>query len=66
MKYPDDKNLNIESTNVQLNLKDMEIESKDGEDLYFGTIEHLDNAQLKFFIKEEDALFIRSDQEAYI
>ena len=66
VEYKQDKSKSLKS-NMRINLKTMELESTDSEDrLFFGSIGHLDNAQLKFFIKEEDALFIKHGKEAYI
>ena len=32
----------------------------------FYSIEHNDNAQLKYFIKEPDCIFVQKDKDAYI
>ena len=67
VEYKQDKSKSLRNINVRINLKTMELESTSEEDrLEFWAIGHLDNAPLKFFIKEEDALFIKHGKEAYI
>ena len=45
----------------------MELKHKQGEyKMDFYSIENNDNAQLKYFIKEGDALFIRNGEKAYV
>ena len=66
IEYKHDKSKSL-SREMVFNLKDMELESLDSEEkLSFGSIGHLDNAQLKYFINEEDALFITHGKEAYV
>ena len=49
-----------------LNLDQMHFESRDGAELEFYSVEHLDNSQLKYFIKEGDCIFVRQNEDAYI
>ena len=52
-------------SDMSIDLSKMEFESKDHE-LHFISVEHLDSSQLKYFIKEQDTVFVRHGQEAYV
>ena len=41
-------------------------EQKGNNSVEFKSVEHNDNAQLKYFIKDPDCIFVRKNEDAYI
>ena len=44
----------------------MHFDTRDENELEFYSVEHLDNSQLKYFIKEGDCIFVRNKDDAYV
>ena len=66
-----DKQSNAYERTMDINLAEMQFvecdsNKDDKEKLKFLSVEHLDSAQLKYFIKEKDAIFIRHKDEAFV
>ena len=66
LKYKDDTSRPKEEFDVKVDFEKMEIFTVHDESVHFYSIEHIDNAQLTYFIKETDAIFLRHDGNAYI
>ena len=67
--YPKSESDNIE-INMSVDLVNCEFktvrEQEEENPLEFISVEHNDNSQLKYFIKEPDCIFVRKSEDAYI